>query len=93
VCSRASAGIASRQAYQVCGHPPTSSSGGPSPPVTACSRSPFSSTSRLVKTSVNPSGSRSELKLVVPSTGILERSVQLVMSVTLRILKRSVQDA
>jgi hypothetical protein len=43
--------------------------------------------------SVNPSGSRSELRLVVPSAGlIMERSVQLVMPATLHILKRSVQD-
>jgi hypothetical protein len=37
--SRASAGSSSRQAYQVWGQPCTSSSGGPSPPVTACWRS------------------------------------------------------
>jgi hypothetical protein len=46
-----------------------------------------------VKTSANPSGSRSELKLVVPSAVlIMERSVQLVILATIRILKRSVQD-
>jgi len=46
-----------------------------------------------VKTSVNPSGSRIELKLVVPSAVlIMERSVQDVMPTTIRILKRSVQD-
>ena len=36
--SRASAGISRRQAYQVSGQPWTSSSGGPSPPMTACRR-------------------------------------------------------
>src|SRR5215469_10363744 len=54
--SRASAGISMRQAYQVCGQPCTSSSGGPLPPVTACRRSPPVSTYRLVNVSVNPGG-------------------------------------
>jgi hypothetical protein len=36
--SLASVGISIRHAYQVCGQPCTSSSGGPTPPVTACSR-------------------------------------------------------
>ncbi|HET9079003.1 MAG TPA: hypothetical protein VFO01_00575 [Trebonia sp.] len=40
VKSWASAGITSCQAYQVWGQPCTSSSGGPSPPVTTCWRSP-----------------------------------------------------
>src|SRR6516162_1291913 len=53
---RASAGITSRQAYQVCGQPCTSSSGGPSPPVTTCWRSPPVSMYRLVNLPVNPSG-------------------------------------
>jgi len=37
--SRASAGITRRHAYHVSGQPCTSSSGGPSPPMTACMRS------------------------------------------------------
>src|SRR5215831_17830336 len=45
-----------RQAYQVCGQPWTSSSGGPSPPVTACRRSSPVSTYWLVNVSVNPAG-------------------------------------
>src|SRR6188472_1388639 len=53
--SRASAGITRRQAYQVSGQPCTSSSGGPSPPMTACRRSARASTYRLVNVSVNPS--------------------------------------
>ena len=56
VKSRASAGITSRQAYQVWGQPCTSSSGGPSPPVTTCWRSPPVSMYRLVNVPVNPSG-------------------------------------
>ena len=36
--SRASAGMISRQPYQVWGQPCTSSNGGPSPPVTTCWR-------------------------------------------------------
>ena len=54
--SRASAGISIRQAYQVWGQPCTSSSGGPSPPVTACRRSSPVSTYRLVNVPVNPAG-------------------------------------
>src|SRR5215213_2749982 len=54
--SRASAGISRRQAYQFSGQPCTSSSGGPSPPMTACWRSPPAFTYRLVNVSVNPSG-------------------------------------
>ena len=54
--SRASAGISMRQAYQVWGQPCTSSSGGPSPPVTACSRRSPVSTYRLVNVPVNPAG-------------------------------------
>ena len=54
--SRANAGISIRHAYQVCGQPCTSSSGGPSPPVTACRRSPPVSTYRLVNVPVNPAG-------------------------------------
>jgi hypothetical protein len=42
--SRASAGITMRQAYQVWGQPWTSSSGGPSPPMTACRRTVPAST-------------------------------------------------
>jgi hypothetical protein len=34
--SRASSGITRRHAYQFSGQPCTSSSGGPSPPMTAC---------------------------------------------------------
>src|SRR5207342_2908716 len=45
-----------RQAYQLCGQPWTSSSGGPSPPVTACRRSSPVSTYRLVNVPVNPAG-------------------------------------
>src|SRR5512132_1156685 len=55
--SRARVGISMRQAYQVWGQPWTSSSGGPSPPMTACRRSWPVSTYRLVKVSVNPAGS------------------------------------
>src|SRR5215472_12287743 len=54
--SRASAGITRRQAYQVSGQPCTSSSGGPSPPMTACRRSSPVSTYPLVNVSVNPAG-------------------------------------
>src|SRR5437016_2477033 len=54
--SRASAGISMRQAYQVWGQPCTSSSGGPSPPMTACRRTSPVSTYWLVNVSVNPSG-------------------------------------
>ena len=54
--SRASAGITSRQAYQVCGQPCTSSSGGPPPPVTTCWRRSPVSMYRLVNVPVNPSG-------------------------------------
>src|SRR5712691_732238 len=54
--SRASAGITSRQAYQVWGQPCTSSSGGPSPPVTTCWRRSPVSTYRLVNVPVNPAG-------------------------------------
>src|SRR5262249_53344241 len=54
--SRASAGINSRHAYQVSGQPCTSNSGGPSPPMTACRRSPSASTYRPVKVLVNPTG-------------------------------------
>src|SRR6516165_8161352 len=56
VKSRASAGMISRQAYQVWGQPCTSSSGGPSPPVTTCWRRSPVSTCRLVNVVVNPSG-------------------------------------
>src|SRR5215831_4720267 len=45
-----------RQAYQVCGQPCTSSSGGPWPPVTTCWRSPPASMYWLVNVLVNPSG-------------------------------------
>jgi hypothetical protein len=41
---------------QFSGQPWTSSSGGPSPPMTACWRSPPASTYRLVNVSVNPAG-------------------------------------
>src|SRR6266566_3520279 len=54
--SWASAGITSRQAYQVCGQPCTSSSGGPPPPVTTCWRRSPVSTYRLVNVPVNPAG-------------------------------------
>src|SRR4051812_44006896 len=54
--SRASAGISRRQAYQFSGQPCTSSSGGPSPPMTACWRSSSVSMYRLVNGSVNPPG-------------------------------------
>ena len=54
--SRASSGISRRQAYQDSGQPCTSSSGGPSPPMTACWRSPPAFTYRLVNVSVNPAG-------------------------------------
>src|SRR5215467_6299654 len=56
VKSLASSGISMRQAYQVWCQPWTSSSGGPSPPVTACRRSSPVSTYRLVNVPVNPSG-------------------------------------
>src|SRR4051794_25111300 len=52
---RASPGIRGRHAYQLSGQPCTSSSGGPSPPMTACRRSAPASTYRLVNVSVNPS--------------------------------------
>jgi hypothetical protein len=52
--SRASAGISRRQAYQNSGQPCTSSSGGRSPPVTACRRSSPVSMYRLVNVPVNP---------------------------------------
>ena len=54
--SLASAGMIRRNWYQSCGQPCTSSSGGPSPPVTACRRSSPVSTYRLVNVSVNPAG-------------------------------------
>ncbi len=54
--SWASAGISSRHAYQVSGQPWISSSGGPSPPVTAWRRSSPVSTYRLVNMSANPAG-------------------------------------
>src|SRR4051794_40730172 len=54
--SRASAGISRRHAYHVSGQPCTSSSGGPSPPMTACWRSSPVSMNRLVNVSVNPGG-------------------------------------
>src|SRR5215472_92967 len=54
--SRARVGISIRQAYQVWGQPWTSSSGGPSPPVTVCWRRFPVSTYRLVNVSVNPAG-------------------------------------
>src|SRR5262249_45428704 len=41
---------------QVSGQPCTSNSGGPSPPMTACRRSPSASTYRLPKMLVNPTG-------------------------------------
>src|SRR5271165_4680165 len=56
VKSRASAGMTSRQAYQVWGQPCTSSNGGPSPPVTTCWRRSPVSTYRLMNVPVNPSG-------------------------------------
>src|SRR5215471_21697519 len=54
--SRASAGITSRQAYQVWGQPWTSSSGGPWPPVTTCWRRPPVSMYWLVNVPAKPSG-------------------------------------
>src|SRR5215216_7102085 len=54
--SWASAGISRRHAYQFCGRPCTSISGGPSPPMTACWRSSPVSMYWLVNVSVNPSG-------------------------------------
>jgi hypothetical protein len=54
--SRASAGITSRHWYQVWGQPCTSSSGGPSPPMTACRRTSPVSTYRLVNVSLNAFG-------------------------------------
>src|SRR5215471_5488431 len=54
--SRASAGMTSRNWYHNCGQPCTSSSGGPSLPVTACRRSSPVSTYRLVNVPVNPAG-------------------------------------
>ena len=54
--SWASAGISRRQAYQVSGQPCTSSSGGPSPPMTACRRTSPASMYWLVNVSVNPAG-------------------------------------
>src|SRR5690348_11138944 len=48
--------MTSRQAYQVCGQPCTSSSGGPSPPVTTCWRRSPVSMYRLVNVPVNPAG-------------------------------------
>ena len=54
---RASAGITSRQAYQVWGQPWTGSSGGPSPPLTTCWRRPPALTWRLVNVFQNPRGS------------------------------------
>ncbi|MGN9908948.1 hypothetical protein ACTMTJ_15500 [Phytohabitans sp. LJ34] len=53
---RARAGINSRQAYQVCGQPWTSSSGGPVPPMTTCWRSTPVLTYRLVNVLWNPAG-------------------------------------
>src|ERR1700761_8453716 len=44
--------------YQVWGQPPTSSSGGPSPPDTVCSRTPATSVSRLSNVLVKPAGSQ-----------------------------------
>lgn len=52
----ASAGISRRQAYQVSGQPCTSSSAGPSPPMTTCWRRPLAWTNRLLKVLVNPGG-------------------------------------
>src|SRR5689334_19973320 len=52
----ASLGITIRQAYQVSGQPWMSRSGGPSPPITACSCSSPASMKRLVNVSANPSG-------------------------------------
>src|SRR3954447_20404137 len=54
--SRASAGITIRQANQFSGQPCTSSSGGPSPPMTACWRSPLASMYRLLNVSGKPAG-------------------------------------
>ena len=48
----------SRHAYQVCGQPWISSSGGPPPPLTTCWRSPPVSMYRLVNVPANPSGRR-----------------------------------
>src|SRR5262252_2516877 len=45
-----------RQAYQIWGQPCTSSSGGPSPPMTACRRTSPASTYRLVNVSLKPAG-------------------------------------
>jgi hypothetical protein len=56
VKARARADIMSRQAYQVSGQPCTSSSGGPSPPMTACRRTSAASTYRLANVSENPAG-------------------------------------
>jgi hypothetical protein len=49
-------GITRRQAYQVWGQPCTSSSGGPSPPVTICWRRPPAWMYRLVNVPVDPPG-------------------------------------
>src|SRR3954454_14075414 len=57
VKSRAKVGITKRHAYQFSGQPCTSSSGGPSPPMTTCWRMPLASTKRLSKVLANPRGS------------------------------------
>ena len=54
VKSRASAGISARYWYQFSGQPCTSSSGGPSPPMTMCWRSPPALTNRLVNFLLKP---------------------------------------
>jgi hypothetical protein len=54
--SRASAGITRRHAYQFSGQPCTSSSGGPSPPMTACRRTLPASMNRLLNVRLNPAG-------------------------------------
>src|SRR5262245_61889510 len=56
VWSRASAGITARYWYQFWGQPCTSSSGGPSPPMTTCWRSPPALTNRLLNVLPKPGG-------------------------------------
>ena len=74
VKSRASAGISARYWYQFWGQPWMSSSGGPSPPITTCWRSPPVLTYLLVNVLLKPggrcgaSGGRVAAKLVAAST-------------------------
>src|SRR5690348_13277590 len=77
--SRASVGISIRQAYHVWGQPCTSSSGGPSPPVTACRRSSPVSTYRLVNVPVNPAGRFGAPEAEPGPSGVGERVVDEVM--------------